>query len=106
MRVVHIVAVESGEIVFRGSKVNDAIAYTPAQAVQVLRQFPHLVLSVPITSTSAKELLSRWQSGNDSEPASLRQQLMDAYLNQSGEMLLLPRELVANVIDSMEHTQL
>lgn len=103
MKVVHILRAENGELVFTGSRVSDSITYTPAQAVAILKKFPSLVVTVPITSTSAEELLQRWRAQDDTEPPTVLDKLKAAYLNQSGDMLFLPREVVGQLIEELSH---
>lgn len=101
MQVVHILRVVDGQLTFKGSRVSNSLSYTPAQAVAILKKFPTLVITVPITRTSAKELQQRWfaQDGNDA-PTAL-DVLKAAYLNQTGDMLFLPREVIAQLIEEM-----
>lgn len=103
MKVVHILRVESGDLVFTGSRVSDSLTYTPAQAISILKKFPSLVVTVPITSTSAEELVQRWRSQDDTEPPTPLDKLKAAYLNQSGDMLFLPREVVGQLIEELSH---
>ena len=94
-RVVHIIKCIDGQLTICGSRVSDSLTYTPAQAVAILKRFPSLVVTVPITSTSAEELYRRWESGDVTEEPTTIDKLKAAYLNQTGDMLFIPRELVA-----------
>lgn len=101
MKVVHILRVENGELVFVGSRVSDSMSYTPAQAVAILKKFPTLVITVPITHTSVKELQQRWFAQDGEEVPTALDKLKAAYLNQSSDMLFLPREVVGQLIEEM-----
>lgn len=69
----------------------------------ILKKFPSLVVTVPSTSTSAEELLQRWRAQDDTEPPTVLDKLKAAYLNQSGDMLFIPREIVGQLIEELSH---
>jgi hypothetical protein len=78
-KVVHVVKIEDGQLVITASRVSDGLTYTPTQAVAILKKFPSLVVTVPITRTSAEELYRRWESGDVAEEPTTIDKLKDAY---------------------------
>ena len=102
LRVVHVVKAEKGELVISASRVSDGLTYTPAQAVQILKRFPSLTVTVPITRTSAEELFQRWESGDVTEEPTVLHKLAEAFLNQSGDMIFVPRQLVSQLIEEYQ----
>lgn len=102
LRVVHIVKAEESKLVVNASRVSDGLTYTPAQAVAILKRFPSLTVAVPITRTSAEELFQRWESGDVTEEPTALDKLAEAFLNQSGDMIFIPRELVSRLIEEYQ----
>ena len=101
-KVVHIIRVVEGKLAIVASRVSDSLTYTPAQAVAILKRFPSLVVTVPITRTSAEELYRRWESGDVTEEPTTIDKLKEAYLNQPGDILFISRELVAQLIEDYQ----
>lgn len=101
-KVVHVIKVIDGQLSISGSRVSDSLTYTAAQAVAILKRFPSLVVTVPITRTSAEELYRRWESGNVTEEPTAMDKLKTAYLTQSCDMIFIPREVVAQLIEDYQ----
>ncbi|TXH46234.1 MAG: winged helix family transcriptional regulator [Desulfurellales bacterium] len=102
--VYHVSVDESGRLQAKPHTqvVDELFSVTPEMAVMALRKHDVQYLFVPIRDGVIDELTRRWEgkisSGN--LPGAVAQ-LRDNYLNQAGDLIFVPRTVVADLIEHL-----
>lgn len=106
--VYHVSVDEAGMLQARPhQQVVDALfTVTPEMAVNALRNCNVAHLYVPIENGVIEELKKRWLGKMPSStlPGAVAQ-LRELYLNQQGDLIFVPRHVVADIIDHLQDTR-